>query len=75
MRKSKLFAAFLNAVNVASIALIMMVCYQMGKDSISGWQTQLIAVCSMLILIRFKQVNSVFIVLGGSLAGYLLLLI
>jgi putative chromate ion transporter len=75
MRKSRLFAAFLNAVNVASVALIMMVCYQMAKDSISGWQTQLIAVCSMLILIKFRQINTVFIVLGGSLAGYLLLLI
>jgi len=75
MRGSKLFAAFLNAVNVASIALILVVCYQMGRESISGWRPILIAVCSALILFKFKNVNSAFIVLGGALAGYLLLLI
>ncbi|HEY4327642.1 MAG TPA: chromate efflux transporter [Mucilaginibacter sp.] len=75
MRGSKLFAAFLNAVNAASIALIIAVCYQMGKDSIGDWRTILIAVCSAIILFRFKTINSVFIILGGSVAGYLLLLL
>jgi len=75
MRSNKLFAAFLNAVNVASIALILVVCYQLGKDSITGWQTALIALFSALILFRFKNVNSALIILGGALSGYLLLLI
>ncbi|MDB4901801.1 MAG: chromate transporter [Mucilaginibacter sp.] len=75
MRGSKLFAAFLNAVNVASIALIIAVCYQMGKDSVSDWRAVLIAVCSAFILFKFKTINSVFIILGGSIAGYLLLLL
>ena len=74
MRTSKLFAEFLNAVNVASIALILAVCYQMGQDSVSNWRAILIAVCSAFILFRFKTINSAFIILGGSLAGYLLLL-
>ena len=75
MRGSKLFAAFLNAVNVAAIALIVTVCFRMGKDTITDWRTILIAVCSAMVLFRFKSVNSVFIVLGGSVAGYLLMLI
>jgi chromate transporter len=75
MRGSKLFAAFLNAVNVASIALIIMVCYQMGKDSINDWRTIFIAVISIAILLKFRTINSAFVVLGGSAAGYLLLLI
>jgi len=75
MRSNKLFAVFLNAVNVASIALILVVCYQLGKDSITGWQTALIALFSALILFRFKNVNSALIILGGALSGYLLLLI
>jgi len=75
MRGSKLFASFLNAVNVASIALIIFVCYQLGKDSLNGWKQILIAVCSAFVLLRFKAINSAFIILGGSLAGYLLLLI
>jgi len=75
MRGSKLFAAFLNAVNVASIALIIMVCYQMGKDSINDWRTICIAMISIAILLKFRTINSAFVVLGGSAAGYLLLLI
>jgi chromate transporter len=74
MRGSKLFGAFLNAVNVASIALIIFVCYQLGRDSLTNWQEILIAVCSGFILFRFPKINSAFIILGGSLAGYLLLL-
>ncbi|MDB5136952.1 MAG: chromate transporter [Mucilaginibacter sp.] len=72
MRTSKLFTAFLNAVNVASIALIIVVCYQMGKDSIGDWRTILIAVCSGFILFKFNKINSAIIVFGGSIAGYLL---
>ncbi|WP_144909952.1 chromate efflux transporter [Mucilaginibacter frigoritolerans] len=75
MRSSKLFAAFLSAVNVASIALILVVCYQLGKDSLTSWQEISIAVCSAVILFRFREVNSAFIIIGGSLAGYLLLLL
>lgn len=75
MRGSKLFTAFLNAVNVASIALILVVCYQLGKDSINNWRGVLIAVISIATLFKFRKINSAFIVLGGSAAGYLLLLI
>ena len=75
MRGSKLFGAFLNAVNVASIALIIFVCYQLGRDSITDWREILIAVCSTVILFRFTKINSAFIILGGAITGYLLLLV
>jgi len=75
MRGSKLFAAFLNAVNVASIALILVVCYEMGKDSITDWRTIIILLTSAVILFKFRTINSALIVLGGSAAGYLLLMI
>jgi chromate transporter len=75
MRGSTLFSSFLNAVNVASIALIVFVCYQLGRDSFSNWRQILIAACSAFILFRFKQINSAFIILGGAAAGYLLLLL
>lgn len=74
MRGSRLFGAFLNAVNVASIALIIVVCYQLGKDSLNNWRGILIAVVSICVLLKFKSINSAFIVLGGAAAGYLLLL-
>lgn len=72
LRNSTYFAAFLDAVNVASVALIAFICFEMGKSSISDWRTLLIAILSLLIAFGKRKINSVFIVLGGSIFGYLL---
>ena len=74
MRKSKLIGAFLDAVNVSAVALILAVCIQMGKDTLTDWRTILIAIVSLVIVIYFKKLNSAFIVLGGALGGYFLTL-
>jgi len=75
MRNSKLFSAFLDAVNVASVAIIIAICFEMGKETITDWPTILIAVLSIVIAFGYKKLNSAFVVLGGSLIGYLLTLI
>ncbi|NUQ23471.1 MAG: chromate efflux transporter [Saprospiraceae bacterium] len=75
MRSSTLFSAFLDAVNVASVAIIISVCFAMGKDTITDWRTILIAALSVIIAFGYKKINSAFIVLGGSLIGYLLTLL
>ncbi len=75
MRNSHLFSAFLDAVNVASVAIIVAICLDMGKDAITDWRTILIACLSILIAFGYKKLNSAFVVLGGSLAGYLLTLV
>jgi len=75
MRNSKLFSAFLDAVNVASVAIIIAICFEMGKETITDWRTILIAVLSIAIAFGFKKINSAFVVLGGSLLGYLLFFI
>ncbi len=75
MRNSKLFSAFLDAVNVASVAIIVAVCFTMGSDTITDWRTILIAVVSIAIAFGYKKLNSAFVVLGGSLLGYVLALL
>ncbi|AUP81085.1 chromate efflux transporter [Flavivirga eckloniae] len=75
MRQSKIIRAFLDAVNVAAVALILAVCIEMIKDSVTDWRTILIAVMSLTTVFVFKKLNSAFIVLGGALIGYLLALI
>ena len=75
MRNSKLFSAFLDAVNVASVAIIIAICFEMGKETITDWRAILIAVLSIAIAFGFKKTNSAFVVLGGSLLGYLLFFI
>ncbi|MBA5245739.1 chromate efflux transporter [Marnyiella aurantia] len=75
MRGSRLFPAFLGAVNVASVALIAAVCIDMAAETIAGWRTILIAIVSILVAFGYRKLNSAFVVLGGSLLGYLLTLI
>jgi chromate transporter len=75
LKKSKLFSAFLDAVNAASVAVIVTVCIKMGMDALTDWKSTMIALVSMASLLYFKRLNSAFVVLGGALAGYLLLLV
>ncbi|HVS91765.1 MAG TPA: chromate efflux transporter [Mucilaginibacter sp.] len=75
LRKSKAMSAFLDTVNVASIALIIGVCVDMGRSSITDWKTILIALVGFTVSFAFKKLNTAFIVLGGSALGYLLWLI
>lgn len=75
MRNSKLFSSFLDAVNVASVAIIISVCITMCSETITDWRTIVISIASISILYKFKKINSAFIVIGGSLLGYLLHLI
>lgn len=72
MRKSKIIGAILDAVNVAAVALILAVCIEMGKDTLTDWRTILIVAASLITVFVFKKLNSAFIVLGGALLGYVL---
>lgn len=75
MRGSTLFSAFLDAVNIASVAIIIAICYVLGKESITDWRTIVIALLSIVVVFGFRKINSAWIVLGGSAAGYLLTLL
>lgn len=72
MRKSALFSAFLDGVNIASVALIVTVCISFGRETMTDWRTILIACLSAVVVFGFKKVNTVFVVIGSALAGYLL---
>lgn len=75
LRNAPLFSSFLDAVNVASVALIVAICCSMGKDAIADWRTSAIALLGIVVVFGFKRINSAWVVLGGSLVGYLLFLI
>lgn len=72
MRKSKWISAFLDAVNVAAVALIVAVCIEMGKETLTDWRTITIAIASLVVVFGFKKLNSAYIVLGGAILGYIL---
>lgn len=75
LRRSKVLSAFLDTVNVAAIALILGVCVDMGRSSIIDWKTALIGVIGFAVSFGFKKLNTAFVVVGGSILGYLLWLI
>ncbi|MBL7797296.1 MAG: chromate efflux transporter [Saprospiraceae bacterium] len=75
LRRSKVMSAFLDAVNVAAIAVILVVCLEMGRAALTDWKTLLIAVLSFGALLVFKKMNSVLVVAGGAALGYVLALI
>jgi chromate transporter, chromate ion transporter (CHR) family len=75
LRNSGIMSAFLDAVNMASVAIILAVCVDMAKASIADWKTMVIAVAGFLISFLFKKLNTALIILGGAVAGYLLWLV
>lgn len=68
IRRSATAGAFLDGVNVASLALMAAVSYQLGRASIVDWLTVALAIASAILLLRFR-INSAWLVLGGALAG------
>ncbi|OKL39004.1 chromate efflux transporter [Pontibacter flavimaris] len=75
LRKSKAISAFLDAINVAAVAVIFAVAVEMSRDTLTDWRTVLIAVVSFAAVFLFKKLNSAFIVVGGAVLGYLLTLV
>ena len=75
LRRSKLMSAFLDAVNIASVAIILSVCFELGRDSINDWRTILIAIFSLVVVLLVRKLNTAFVIFGGSIAGYLLTLV
>ena len=72
LRKSKYIAALLDSVNIGAVAIILAVCIDMAKDSLTDWKTTCIAIISLVIVFAFKKLNSAFIVIGASLMGFVL---
>ncbi|NER14941.1 chromate efflux transporter [Leptobacterium flavescens] len=75
MRKSKLLGYFLDSVNIAAVAVMLAVLFEMGKDTLTGWEGIIIALISFILTFGFKKINAMWIVIGGALLGYLLQLI
>ena len=75
MRKYKTISSFLDAVNIGAVAIILVVCFEMGKETITDWKMIVISLTSLIAVFAFKKLNSAYIVLFGAVAGYLLSLI
>ncbi|WP_256009073.1 chromate efflux transporter [Desertivirga xinjiangensis] len=70
LRSSAIFRTFLDAVNMVSVAIILAVVVEIGKNALSDWRTVSIAALSFVISFYFKKFNTAYIILGGALTGY-----
>jgi chromate transporter len=68
IRKSALAGSFLDGVNVASLALMAVVAFELGRAAIIDVPTIALAVVSAVLLLGFR-VNSAWLVFGGGVAG------
>ncbi len=69
LRKSAWLSAFLDAVNVSSVALMVAVTILLGYDTLVDWRTWTIAIISAILVLRFKT-NAAWIVLGSAVLGW-----
>jgi len=67
-KKSPWARAFLDGVNVASLSLMAAVTWEVGRAGGVDIFTIVLAVVSLVLVLRFK-VNSIWLILGGALLG------
>jgi chromate transporter len=70
LRRSVFAGAFLDGVNVASLALMAVVTWQLGRVALCDGLTVLVALAAGVALFRWRT-SSVWLVLGGAVIGLL----
>jgi chromate transporter len=69
LRSSPTAGHILDGINVASLALMVVVTWQLTRSAVVDWLTLVLAIGSALILLRFRNVNSAWLVLGAGVLG------
>ncbi|WMX12939.1 chromate efflux transporter [Aureispira sp. CCB-E] len=82
MRSSKPLGFFLDSVNVAALAVMVNVLIEMSLETLlvtaswmPDWRACVIAIFGAVLVFGFKKINAMWVVLGGALLGYLLMLV
>ncbi len=74
MRQSEWLSVFLDAINVAAVALMAAVLLLLGQATLTDWPAGAIAVLAGAAVFRFK-ISSFWLILGGAGLGYLFYLL
>ncbi|WP_290698769.1 chromate efflux transporter [Lacinutrix sp.] len=72
MRKSKILRYFLDAVNVAAVAIMLAVLIVMAKETLLDWKAVVIAIGSAVLVFKTK-VSSIWVIVLGSVLGFVLI--
>jgi chromate transporter len=71
IRRSAMAGAFLDGVNVAALALMLVVTYQLGRAAVVDFVTLALALISAFILFPLR-INSAWLILAGAIVGWFL---
>jgi chromate transporter len=71
LRRSPTAGAFLDGVNAASLALMAVVMVQLARTAFVDYGTIVIGIAAAVLLLRY-QLNSAWLVLGGTIAGVII---
>ncbi len=69
MRKSKLLRYFLDAVNVAAVAVMLAVLFVMAKETLLDWKAIAIAITATYLVFATK-VGPIWVIVIGAILGY-----
>ena len=69
LRRSRIASAVLDGVVVGSLALMIVVAWQLGRAAVVDWLTTLILIVSLVLLVRFR-LNSAWLIAGAALVGW-----
>ena len=72
MRSSKILRYFLDAVNVAAVAVMLAVLLVMIKETLLDWRGIVIALGASVLVFRTK-ISPIWIIILGSVLGYILI--
>jgi chromate transporter len=72
LRRSSIAGGVLDGVNVASLALMTVVSWQLGRAALIDVFTVSMALISLVVLVRYR-VNSVWLVAAGAVLGWLVM--
>lgn len=73
LRSSSFFGKFIDGVNAVSFALLAKVTFDLTKSGLVTIPTVLIGVVSLALILKFKNLNSVWLIISGGIIGYFLL--
>lgn len=71
LRQSTLASSFLDAVNISAVAIMVSVVLKMGEDIVVSGKAAIIAGLSLVLVFGVKKLGVGWIIVFGSITGYL----
>lgn len=71
IRASRLAGATLDGINVASLALMAVVTWELARSALVDWTTVALAILSARLLFRFPRLNSAWLIAAAGTLGAL----